>query len=185
MRSFFCIELDPDHRERLGRVIGALKPADARVRWVRPELLHVTLKFLGEITPEQTPALQALAAAAAEGVSPFELVLDTTGAFPNLERPRVVWAGAEAIPDPLATLHARLNGALADWGFKPEREFTPHVTLGRVKHGNPRALSELGRRVEAASFKPLKVRVGRVTLMESVRGRGGPRYQPLFRVGLA
>jgi len=185
MRSFFCIELEPDQAERLGRVIGALKPTDARVRWVRPELLHVTLKFLGEIAPEQTPALQALAADAAEGVSPFELVLDTTGAFPDLERPRVVWVGTDAVPDALTALHARLDGALADWGFKPEREFTPHVTLGRVKGGDPRALSELGRRVGAATFKPLKVRVGQVTLMESVLGRGGPRYQPLFWVELA
>jgi len=180
MRSFFCVELDPRTKAALSTTVKTLQVAKARVGWVRPPLLHVTLKFLGRIDPTQVLELKALSTALHEEFSPFELSLDRLDAFPNLDRPRVIWAGAQFPPAELIKLQFRLDQELERVGFVPERHYVPHVTLGRVRERDLNLLRALGQRVETATSPTLHVPVRSFTLMQSVLGPGGPSYTPLF-----
>lgn len=183
MRCFFCIELDPPTRQQLAHVIQRLRDAPAQVRWVEPSLLHVTLKFLGEVDASRIPALQAIAQQVAAPCEPFALALNRLGAFPHLERARVIWAGAQQTPAPLANVAVALEEELSALGFAREQKpFTVHVTLGRVREENPRALRVLGEQVRAVALAPMTVRVEKIILMESVLRPQGPAYTPLFAV---
>lgn len=184
MRTFFCLELDRPTRARLEGVAHELRRTSARVRWVRPELWHVTLKFLGEVSPEETARLRALAREAAGGISPFALELDTLGTFPEPARPRVIWVGSRVPPPALLELHRRLDRALSALDFPSERRYNPHVTLGRVRERDPLALQDLQRRLATVTVPPASVPVREVVLMESRLRPEGPTYWPLCRVGL-
>jgi RNA 2',3'-cyclic 3'-phosphodiesterase len=135
MRSFIAIDLPGAIRAALaaeqGRLRAACGPGRA-IRWTRPEGLHLTLKFLGEVAverlPEVTAALESLGA-----FEPFEVEVGGFGFFPSARRPRVFWVGLDA-PPALAGLAARVEAAMASVGFAPEgRPFRPHLTLARFE----------------------------------------------------
>jgi 2'-5' RNA ligase len=134
-RAFVAIPLPEDVRERLAALQERLRPARADVKWVEPGLMHVTLRFLGDLADGARPALEAGLRAAATGAAPIDLEARGLGAFPASGAPRVVWAGlAEREPGRLAALASAVEGAAAAAGFPPEtRPFTAHVTLGRAK----------------------------------------------------
>lgn len=182
MRSFFCLELDPTTATRLAKVGATLQSTNVRVRWVRAGLMHITLKFLGEIDPNDIIEYQSLTQSVADQCQPFKLTLDKLGVFPNFDKPRVVWAGSSNVPTELEQLQANLDQQLQPFGFRREKYYTPHVTLGRVKESNPGELARLSEKIQTTSFKPLTVRMDGVTLMGSVLGSGGPKYSPLFHV---
>jgi len=184
MRSFFCLELDQITKDRLADAVAILKKTDARMRWVRPELMHITLKFLGDIDPNQIIEYQSFAQSAANKSQPFQLRLNKLGAFPNFDKPRVIWAGASNVPDALNQLHATLDQQLETFGFRREKLYTPHVTLGRVKESDKNLLSTLAELVQSTSMRPSAFKVNGITLMGSVLGSGGPSYTPVFQVPL-
>ncbi|MGQ9478296.1 MAG: RNA 2',3'-cyclic phosphodiesterase [Candidatus Bipolaricaulia bacterium] len=188
MRAFFCIELDEPIKDGLNGLIQTLKREPtlkaAKVSWVKRENLHVTLKFLGEIAPEQIEELKLAAevAWADGGGKPFSLGLDLLGAFPNPQRPRVIWVGSSAPPREIIRLYERLEKELHPLGFPPEgKPYTPHVTLGRVK-GGTRMGSGLAQ-VKLAPFRFIAEARG-LTLMESQLDPAGAIYRPLFRLEL-
>jgi 2'-5' RNA ligase len=144
LRSFIAIELPDDIRQALGRVQGQLKRDLVGVRWVQPASIHLTLKFLGDIRPEQVQPIAAAAAGAVEGEPPFSLGLSGLGAFPGPRKPRVIWVGIVGDVERLGRLQARLEEALEPLGFPAEhRPFRPHLTLGRIK--DPRRPPDLTR----------------------------------------
>lgn len=140
MRAFIAIDLPPAVKDALGGVAHELGERVTRgvVRWVRPEQMHLTLRFLEDTPLDRLAAVQQAMDAAAGGQSPFELRLDGIGCFPTLSRPRVVWVGLAAAGGgesaPLLALKAALDEALTPLGWPPEdRPFAAHLTLGRVK----------------------------------------------------
>jgi len=182
MRAFFCIDLEDGVKDGLERLIQELKRdrlwRTARVSWVKRENLHITLKFLGEIAPEQLEELELAAAVVSEGFEPFTLEIDSLGAFPNVERPRVIWAGCSSPPREIGELFERLEGELEPLGFPPEgKPYTPHVTLGRVKT-TVRTGGSLG---EIEPFRFVTSARG-VTLMESRLDPAGAIYTPLVKL---
>jgi len=183
MRTFFCIELEGGAKEKLVGMTQMLKRGiEARVSWVRPENLHVTLKFLGEVAPQQVEELQLAAEVASEGIGPFELELDLLGAFPNPERPRVIWAGSSSPPPEILRLYEGLERELESCGFPPEgRPYTPHVTLGRVKERNRAKLGRLGERLGRVEPFRFVTQARGLTLMESRLDPRGAIYTPIFR----
>jgi 2'-5' RNA ligase len=133
MRLFVAIEIAPEIRERLAALISEFQPKVANAAWVRPEGLHITLKFLGNVPDEKCSriedALQTIKAA------PFSLSIANIGVFPNPRSPRVLWAGIDSGPE-LAALAVKIEDALNPLGFERERrDFSPHVTLARFKNG--------------------------------------------------
>lgn len=144
IRSFIAIELPDEVRGALSQIQERLRESAGGVRWVQPASIHLTLKFLGDIRPEQVEPIAVAAAGVVEGEPPFSLGLSGLGAFPNPRRPRVVWAGLEGDVERLGRLQARLEGALEPLGFpREQRAFRPHLTLGRVK--DPRRPPDLSR----------------------------------------
>lgn len=131
MRLFVAIEIRQDIRERLASFISEFRPRIASAAWVRPEGLHITLKFLGNVPEPKQPAIES--ALRSIGAPQFELSIRNIGVFPNPRSPRVLWAGIESGPE-LAGLAGHVEDVLSPLGFEREkRAFSPHVTLARFK----------------------------------------------------
>lgn len=178
MRAFIAIELSPEIRQRLREVQDRLRRAPCRVKWVQPELMHITLKFLGEIEERAADDLERAIAAAAAGVAPFDLAVVGLGSFPERGAPRVVWAGVRDNGS-LARLNAGLEHGLALLGFEPERRpFSPHLTIGRAK--DPRGAGPLrGPLAREAATQFGSCRIEELVLMRSELSPAGPTYTPL------
>ena len=181
-RSFVAIPLPEDVRGRLAALQETLRPARADVKWVDPALLHVTLKFLGDLDDEARPVLESGLQRIAASAAPIDLEARGLGAFPPSGAPRVVWAGlSERAPGRLAGLAGAVEAAA---GFPPEgRPFAAHVTLGRVKSPRNaaalRALLEAGRDADAGAF-----RADAVVLFRSDLTPQGPTYTAVARFPL-
>ncbi|MGA2353899.1 MAG: RNA 2',3'-cyclic phosphodiesterase [Terriglobales bacterium] len=129
MRIFIGIDLDPEVRGRISRFLEGVESFAPDARWVRPESLHVTLKFIGEQTPEQiqiiTERLREITSA------PFEIRFAGYGFFPTAKAARVFWIGLQAGPQ-LADLAANIDAAVAELGVpREDRPYSPHLTLAR------------------------------------------------------
>ncbi|MBX3025211.1 RNA 2',3'-cyclic phosphodiesterase [bacterium] len=132
MRAFLALEPAPDVRARLAAVTAELARHRAAVRWARDDQLHVTVKFLGDVEDAALDALRSALAAALAGTAPLAAEVRGLGAFPDLRRPRVLWAGVECAA--LAAIAPAIDAAAAAVGVAPEaRPFHAHVTLGRVR----------------------------------------------------
>lgn len=149
IRSFIAIELPADVRSELEKLQGSLKSARFDfARWVPAENIHVTLKFLGNISPARVNDIVDVVKELSREFEPFELEIGGIGAFPNLKRPRVLWIGLGGDIDRLQTLQGSLEERLARLGFtKESRGFTPHLTLARLRENmspeQRRAFSDL------------------------------------------
>ena len=135
VRLFVACEVPDDARETIGEIIETLKGrSGSAVRWIRPEGVHVTLKFLGEVPVRQLPAIKLGIQEAVVGHSPFELEFSNIGTFGGREGLRIMWVGIAGDVLRLEALVRAVNAALAVVGFEPERRpFRPHLTLGRVR----------------------------------------------------
>lgn len=133
-RAFIAIDLPQTVRIYLAEVQEALKSYGFSVKWVRPQNIHLTLKFLGPTDVAQTAKIVEAMTSAARDCSGVSLKAKDIGVFPDLKRPRVVWAGVTGQIEILENLQRILNDRLADLGFpKDRRSFSAHLTLGRVK----------------------------------------------------
>jgi 2'-5' RNA ligase len=134
VRSFIAISLSKDLQSKIAQLEEALigELGDLPVRWVPASNIHLTLKFLGDVSVNNVPMLQKIIQAEARETRPFEISVGGFGVFPNISRPRVLWLGVEA-PEELISLQRRIEGEAARLGYAPDnRPFSPHLTLGRV-----------------------------------------------------
>ena len=116
MRLFIAINIPKKEKDRIQRASRPLLQADLPVRWVEPDNFHLTLKFLGEVRPEQAPDVEGVLERIATATQPFDLEVGGFGAFPTIRRPRVLWVGIEPSPA-LRCLKQDLEWALTDYGF--------------------------------------------------------------------
>lgn len=137
MRLFVALDIPDETRDALASLVAKLKPKCPSVRWVRPDAMHITLKFIGHTGEENLPAIRDALARARSPV-PIEMAFRGLGFFPNEKRPRVFWCGVQASPN-AAVLAGDVDRALAKLGVEVEtRPFTPHLTLARFKEGDGR-----------------------------------------------
>lgn len=177
LRAFVALEITDEIRAALGRLEKDLKKGEARVGWVAPERIHLTLAFLGDIFAAQLAGLAAALDAAAAGCPPFAFEVAGTGAFGPPASPRVVWAGVEEPTGALARIQALVAGAVTELGFRlEERPFHPHLTLGRVR-GRAGAADLTSRLESFRSLRCGRVEVRRVLLMQSVLSSQGAEYR--------
>jgi len=190
LRLFVAIELPDAVRDGLARAADSLRrvlPPDA-LRWVRPEGIHITLKFLGPVEEGRVPALHTALRIAVREIAPFELSTGDVGSFGGRRNVRVVWVGVGGDTGSLGALAERVEDALGPLGFPGEqRPFAAHLTLARVREGTLPAVREQiyvalsqPRPAESPSF-----RVKRVSLMRSTLGRCGALYDALGSYPLA
>ncbi|HEV8399494.1 MAG TPA: RNA 2',3'-cyclic phosphodiesterase [Gemmatimonadales bacterium] len=170
-------------RQGLWDAIGPVRERGFPVKWVLPEAVHLTLKFLGDADDAREPELRAALTEAAGRGEPRGVTIHVEGfgVFPDFKRPRVVWAGVA--PDPaLELLQHRVEQVFAPLGFPTEaKAFRPHLTLGRAKRdARPRDFSGLEGALGAIAFSET-VLVPDVDLMESTLQSGGAVYQVKHR----
>lgn len=181
MRSFVALNLKSAERVQLYAAIEPLRAHGVPARWVQPDGLHLTLRFLGDIEGMKVARIDAVLRSVAGRHSPVSLRLGGAGAFPSLRRASVLWIGVR--PDAsLMALHAELELALSPLGYPREQKpFRPHITVGRARRGARPPDIE---RVSGSVLYETTVEVDTVDLMRSHRGAGGARYEPLLRHGL-
>ena len=157
IRAFLAIDLPEEIRDRIRDIQDRLKTNLKGIRWIRPEGIHLTLKFLGNIPQNDVLNISGMIEKHTKYVGPLMLKVGTVGTFPNLKRPRVLWLGIGGETEQLLTLQKKIDATLEDCGFKREtRTFSPHLTLGRIKsHKEIRGLSQAigdGKNFAAGSF---------------------------------
>lgn len=184
IRTFVGIELDEATRGLLADEIAYLKHAAPAVRWVAPENLHLTLKFVGDVRERDLPELLATVSEVTAQHDPFSLRVLGLGVFPRPDRPRVLWAGCAEGSDQATRLARDLEAACARIGYPPEkRPYRPHITLGRVK--NPRDADEAILRIEDGAntdFDSTDVRSAVVFMSELTKS--GAEYTPMHHAML-
>lgn len=134
IRAFIAIELPPATQEKLEQISRRLQQdlEGTPIRWVKAENIHLTLKFLGEVSMNNLPVLKDILTLEAAEIPPFSISIGELGAFPNPKRARVLWVDVAA-PQELITLQRSIESQTTRLGYTPEdRPFTPHLTLGRV-----------------------------------------------------
>jgi 2'-5' RNA ligase len=184
MRLFAAADLPRPVRDRLAAIRERARDLPLPIRWVRPEGIHLTFKFLGEVTPARLEGIREALRPAARAVPPFRLATAGAGTFPDRGQPRVVWIGIDGDLETARRLQAAIEAAMTAIGFAPEeRPFRPHLTLGRVK-GPPRGdwRSVL---VGASEGPPVAFPVADFVLFESRHSPAGASYFPLQRYELS
>lgn len=177
MRLFIALPVQGAALEELSRLVERCAATDWPVRWARPDGLHVTLKFLGEVGPERVAPIAEMLGAAVARTGPLPCHPGEIGGFPDLGRARVLWAGYEGEPA-LELLAHRVEDGAQRLGFAVEgRPFRVHVTLGRLRDGKRLSPEALGR-LEAMTLRESFV-ADRVVLYRSHPGPGGSRYESL------
>ncbi|MCL5036990.1 MAG: RNA 2',3'-cyclic phosphodiesterase [Chloroflexi bacterium] len=175
MRLFVAVQLDDHVRRHLEQLQEKLRPGCSFVRWVRPESIHLTLKFLGEAEEEKLKSILNALAPLKDNHSPFTLEFENTGAFPSISRPSVIWFGVKNKPE-LIRLQQEVDKRLEKIGFpREDRKFKPHLTLGRLK--DPKSPGSLpGLIGEACDYPGISQEIGSFALMQSNIMPGGARY---------
>lgn len=184
IRAFVALSLPDDIIDHASGLQSALKARGMRLRWVKPQSLHLTLKFLGDI-PMAVVADAGLALRrASRGVAPLELTVQGMGVFPGIRRARVLWVGLGGQVEALQSLYSRIEDELADLGLAREkRGFKAHLTLARMK--GPVAPRDLLAAVEeTGNYEPRPFLARRLVLYKSDLRPQGAIYTPMVEIDL-
>jgi RNA 2',3'-cyclic 3'-phosphodiesterase len=190
LRTFIAIELDESLHIALRSVQEKLKrqTPPGSVKWVDPEGIHLTLKFLGDTPASRIPEIEGALRAACTGLEPFECSVEGRGCFPDFRRPRVIWVAVRTKGTRLTWLQEAVERTVAPLGWPTEeRPFSPHLTLGRVnKSADASLAAAAGQAVERTVVELIGVqRVTAVNLIQSDLRPTGAVYSPLLQIPLA
>ena len=183
IRSFIAIELPDDLKKGLKVFQNSLKlPKHNFVKWVSIDGIHITLKFLGNITPKQIDDIKSSLISIARSQEVFTLHTANIGVFPNMQRMRVLWLGLAGDISKLLEFQQAIDISLLKKGVKSEkRPFTPHLTLARLKEDcHPNERCEFGELIKEARYEPIYYfEVGKISLMRSHLLPGGAVYSQI------
>ena len=187
IRSFIAIEMPASIQNQLDGIITRLKgPMTGAVRWVPARNIHLTLKFLGDVSPANMTVLMNILRAEVGRQRSFSLSIAGLGAFPTTHRPRVLWVGVEAPPQ-LSALARLVENETRKLGYSPEeRPFSAHLTLGRVsQNASPLEVRQVAETLALIQVGPLgDAAVREVVLFKSVLTPQGAEYSALLKVPL-
>ncbi len=184
IRAFIAIELNNETQNSLAKIQSELKASGADVKWVEPKNIHLTLKFLGDIDTDLIAKIKNILEDLAKNHQRFSSVINELGAFPNTRSPRVIWVGMQEGKENASSIARELENNLFELGIpKEERDFLPHITLGRVKSPiNRLKLTELldkNKNIPTINFTMEKM-----TLFKSTLTPRGPIYEAIAEVNL-
>jgi 2'-5' RNA ligase len=186
LRTFIAVDLGKAIRDRCVALQETLARSGAECKWALPENLHLTLLFLGEVVDRDVPALCQAVAEVCAKQAPFAVSVESAGCFPNPRRPRVVWVGVgEGAPE-LVALHDALEPPLLALGcYRREgRQYTPHITLGRVKGERSPADKLSLALAKQAKWQGGATEVREILVLSSELMPQGPVYTVLSRAKL-
>jgi len=185
LRTFIAVDLGQAIRDRCIAMQENLARLGASAKWVEPDNLHVTLLFLGEVDERDVPAVCTAVGTVCAEHDAFTLSVEKVGCFGSPRRPRTFWVGVGEGATELIALHDALEPPLLDLGCyrREERQFTPHITLGRAKGGDAGESLVAGLR-KYATWSAGEVEVREIQVMSSELTRDGPIYGVLSRARL-
>jgi 2'-5' RNA ligase len=187
MRAFIAIELPREIKDSLVQLQDKLKSSSADVKWVEPNNIHLTLKFLGEIEDERLGRINSILENIAENKIPFHASISSIGAFPRISSPRVIWAGIDEGDKETKEIVKILEERIEKLGIpKEDRAFSSHITIGRRRSGlNIDKLSQSLKTLENDFAKRnLGFNVTKITLFNSTLTPKGPIYEVLKEANL-
>ena len=178
MRLFIATPISRQVETELANIIYQLKSVAGNVRWVKPENIHLTIKFLGETDDSLVEHLSEIIDKTSRETNILDFKISKIGGFPNLIRPRALWSGLEGDHIELERLAGSLDERVHKLGYAKEtRKFRPHLTLGRVK--KPQALPQLAHFIESYKIEAMPFQIDRLTLFKSTLTPRGPIYERL------
>ena len=133
LRTFICIPLPDEMIRKVEQIQQNVRQKEDGVKWVHPKSMHLTLQFLGDVKEAAVEKIGGLITPLIESTPAFTLSLEGTGVFPNFRRPKVLWIGIQDKNGQLVKLQEQIAAQLSKLGFKEEKKYHPHLTLGRVK----------------------------------------------------
>jgi len=189
IRVFVAVDLSPEARLELGKLIKKLLSKRWFVRWEKPEKLHLTLFFVGWAEEDKVSRIVRAVKEGVKGIAPFTIRLGLLGVFPDYVQPRVIWLGIKGDQQELIKLRRQVAKALVTQGFADEkRGWVPHLTIGRVENtARFRAKKELGRqlgKLEVSEFDENSL-IDRVVVYQSTLRAEGSEYRKLSEIPLA
>ncbi len=185
IRAFIALDISEDVRRKLEELKNHLAPYGRNVKWVPVKNIHITLKFLGNISEDRISDIEGVIRKLLQNRSSISLRAKGAGAFPSLKKIRVVWAGIDGDIDKLRSLQQDLEVELERIGFpREDRSFKPHLTLGRLK--SPSGNNSLAKAIAGLhSFQSDQFVVDHVTLYRSILKPSGAVYEALVKVPFA
>jgi len=178
VRTFIAFDTPPSLKEEISKIQTVLKESRADVRWESGSKFHVTIKFLGDVDEKILPGVIGCVREVSYRYHPFPVMYGGLGAFPDKIRPRVLWIGCTNSDKQLLSMKNELDRSLSVHGFGIEdRQFRPHVTLGRVKSQS--GLKNLIRMLENVNFEPREVSISDIIVVKSTLKPGGSEYSTL------
>ncbi|MDI6701483.1 RNA 2',3'-cyclic phosphodiesterase [Methanothermobacter wolfeii] len=174
VRAFLAVDVDEELKDRIIEVQEKLKGADAQIKFVEPENLHFTLKFFGDTGENRLKRIERIVDETISEYEPFRIHIRGAGVFPNPRYIRVVWLGVED-PETFSKLQEHLDTGFSGIGFRPERDYVPHLTIGRVKGPrNREKLADIISDLEEVDIGSMEVR--EIALKKSELTPAGPLY---------
>lgn len=179
IRSFIAIKIDESLKDKMTEVQSKLSKSCADVKWVERENLHITLKFLGDVSLKKLKEVKSCLNEILPNEKSFKISFSKVGYFPNINNPRVVWIGTENGGEKLISLSKKIEDNFCKIGFKKEdREFKPHLTIGRVKSGYNKDKLKNGIN-NFCNLEFGEMTVDKIYLMKSTLTPKGPIYEVL------
>lgn len=186
IRVFIAVDLSEHALEKVRVHVDHLKTGiSAGIDWVNPTSMHITLVFIGNVETQRIPAICQAINGATDCMYPFRVWFNEIGAFPNINRPRVIWLGMQHVPSELASLHTKIIEELRSVNFLIETRprFTPHITLGRIIKRAHRDIygANIGQVLENYELSDgIPAGIDKVRLFRSDIGKAGVVYSPIY-----
>jgi 2'-5' RNA ligase len=187
MRTFIAIPLPKETKDLLSGLQNQLKSCGADVKWVQPQNIHLTLKFLGEINEEELNKISLILEEIANKISVLTVSIDSIGAFPRINSPRIIWTGLGQGDNEIKILAKELEERLNEIGIpKEEKPFSSHITLGRMRSGLKidKLISGLKELTLPQQTQGRKFPVQKIALFKSTLTPKGPVYEILKEANL-
>lgn len=175
IRTFIAIKISSELEQAFKKLLEELKRVQCNVKWVNPESVHLTLKFLGNLTKTKIGEVLEGTKEASRDFSSFQIRTKERGAFPSIKRPRVFWVGLEADSQTLIQLQNKIDDELSGLGFeKDTRRFHPHLTVGRVR--SPKNIGKVIQKFVEYPFPEIEFKVEQILIMKSELTPKGALY---------
>ena len=183
IRTFIAIHVHETVQKKIADFQNRLKPYGGDIRWVRPESIHVTLKFLGDVDAEQIRLIAESIKMSVSTAGSFDISVKGTGVFPNVQRPRVLWVGIDKGSEELKDLAEKIEEVCSEFGFKRERRaYSAHLTIGRVR--SPKGIDPLIETLHTIGFEGGLYHVEEIAVMKSDLLKTGAVYTALHQIKL-
>jgi len=188
MRTFIAIDFSPEIREKIGEIIKYFKTQtpDYALKWVETQNLHMTIKFLGEVSEGHLQTIKDVLSDTLKGSGAFEIEVTGMGMYPSTQKPRVIWLGVEG-SEPLKDIHETLDLALQKASIPPDkRGLSPHLTIARVrKNVETLIVQDIGKTLSQFKIDSLgKCTIDKIVLYKSTLTPVGPIYDPVLSIPL-